>query len=309
MRLIIYNGRNSEGKTSVAALASIKFAEQGLKTLVVSTDTLNHLTQIFNCSESDEPTYIKANLSALDIGYRMKPNPNWEMIHNWLRNMMQWKRLNGISTTEIPIIPGINQVLHLLSLKKYLFSNQYDVAILDCDFMMEVLRLLSYPELIEGWLNKLLESNNYLLKLVRPLTKVVSKGFEIPSDEVINCGKYLMGEVLELQNLLLDQNKTSFSFVVTPNKQGVSHIKRTYIQYKMLGFHVNTLVINKILPKVLETGFFSEWYQSQLKAIKEIENHFSTLSIYKIELLDTEIKGIQMLESMNFKVDHPKETI
>lgn len=295
MRLIIYTGKDGVGKTSVASLASVNSASLGLNTLLISTDTMHSLSHVFDFSIKNKPTQIKEKLWAVEVDSR---NKDWDNIHEWLRRIMKWEKLNGISTSEIPIFPGIKQLLALLEMKQYLSSELYDVVIVDCELMGEVLRLLSYPDLLEWWMKKLFRSDKYLLKMARPLSKILPFGFEIPNEQVMNSSEFLMNEVINLQKIVLNQEITSFRFVLTPDKMLIRETRRAFTYFNMLGFNIDSIIINKILPDELETGFFSKWYQSQFENIKEIESSFNPLPIYQIRLKDSEIQGINCLEKI-----------
>ncbi|QVK18455.1 ArsA family ATPase [Mycoplasmatota bacterium] len=295
MRLIFYTGKDGVGKTSVASIASVHLSSLKLKTLLISTDTNHSLSQVFGFPIYNKPTQVKENLWALEIDNK---NKDWDIIHNWLRRLMKWEKLKGIATDEIPIIPGINQILYLLEIKKYLSSNLYDVIIVDCELMGEVLRLLSYPELLEWWIKKLFRNERYLLKMVRPLSKIVSFGFEVPNEQVMHSSEYLMKEFIDLQEIILNQSMTSFRIVLTPDKMGIYDARRAFTYLNMLGFNIDSIIINKILPKELETGFFSKWYKSQEQNIIEIQSSFNPLPIYQIKLMDCEIQGIKQLNQI-----------
>jgi len=57
-RTIFFAGKGGVGKTSVAAATSLWVAEQGYKTLLLTTDPASHLSQIFEQDISDQPILI-----------------------------------------------------------------------------------------------------------------------------------------------------------------------------------------------------------------------------------------------------------
>ena len=67
MRIILYTGKGGVGKTSIAAATAVKSAEQGKKTLVISTDAAHSLGDSFDMKLGSEPVYIKNNLWAQEI--------------------------------------------------------------------------------------------------------------------------------------------------------------------------------------------------------------------------------------------------
>ncbi|UCG53880.1 MAG: TRC40/GET3/ArsA family transport-energizing ATPase, partial [Dehalococcoidia bacterium] len=58
-RTIFFAGKGGVGKTSVAAATSLWIADQGYRTILVTTDPASHLAQVFEQDISDTPTLIQ----------------------------------------------------------------------------------------------------------------------------------------------------------------------------------------------------------------------------------------------------------
>ncbi len=277
MRLIIYTGK---GKSSMAVLSAVNLAKRGYKTLIIN-EFSNELT---NC-----PVSIETSLWALDIGE--VNNNDWNKINDWLRKTTKWQSLNGISTSEIPIIPGINQLLSLLEVKKYL--SDFDVVIYSCDLAGEVARLLCYPELLKYWSDKIDKSNSYIYKMVRPLTKVFSGGLELPDSSVITSGEKLIKEVIELQKIILNPEVTTFRLVLYPEKKVLHKLRKKLMYLLMMGFTVDCVMINKVLPDELKQSFLSDWLTEQENILDDIYASFSPLPILKIPLFEIKLNNLE----------------
>ena len=62
MRVILYTGKGGVGKTSVAAATSLRAAEMGYKTIVMSTDPAHSLGDCFDIELSNTPVSVAPNL-------------------------------------------------------------------------------------------------------------------------------------------------------------------------------------------------------------------------------------------------------
>ena len=73
-RIILFTGKGGVGKTTCAAATALKTAEQGLRTLVMSSDPAHSLGDALDTSVGPEPTEILPNLFAqeVDLYYSMK---------------------------------------------------------------------------------------------------------------------------------------------------------------------------------------------------------------------------------------------
>ena len=72
-RIILYTGKGGVGKTSIAAASALRAAQQGLSTIVLSTDSAHSLGDSFDLSLDPEPQLIADNLWAqeCDVYYNM----------------------------------------------------------------------------------------------------------------------------------------------------------------------------------------------------------------------------------------------
>lgn len=291
MRLIIYTGQKNVGKTSIALASSIKLAEQGMNTLVVSMDENNSLSKLLGESIGSTPKKIQDNLWTIRLS---KTENHWQQVHKWLLKNMKWEDLKDISIQEIPVIPGMAEVIQLLGLNKIVMSNQYDVIILDYKPMNEVLRILSYPELFKWWLEKQLGKDRHLLKFARPFARIVSGDFDLPDDNIMKSIEYLLKQLVHLQNIILNKKITSFKMVVNPEKMNVFEAMKDYTYLNKLGFLLNAIIINKIYPCELNEGYLTKWYNTQLGYVKEIENNFQQTPIFQVLLLEEELDFLML---------------
>ena len=177
MRIIIYTGKGGVGKTSIAAATAIRLAEQGYRTLVMSTDAAHSLSDSLDVPLGNEPVKVSERLWGLEVDSLRETEKHWGAIQKWLSGMLGWAKLNDITTEEMLVFPGMEEMFSLLQIKYHATSGEYDVIIVDCAPTGETLRLLSYPDLIKWWMEKIFPTERRLLKLVRPVAKVVTGGF------------------------------------------------------------------------------------------------------------------------------------
>jgi arsenite-transporting ATPase len=155
LRIIIYTGKGGVGKTSIAAATAIKLAAQGYKTLVMSTDAAHSLSDSFNIALGSEPTMIGERLWGQEIDSLKESEKHWGVIQEWVSGMLDWAKLDDISTEDMFIFPGMEELFNLMQIKEHATSGEYDVLIVDCAPTGETLRLLSYPDLMKWWLEKI----------------------------------------------------------------------------------------------------------------------------------------------------------
>merc|ERR1711879_356038 len=67
MGFVFFGGKGGVGKTTSSVAYAYKCAQEGLKTLVVSTDPAHSLCDIFDVQIGSEIVTLRANLDALEI--------------------------------------------------------------------------------------------------------------------------------------------------------------------------------------------------------------------------------------------------
>lgn len=295
-RIIIFTGKGGVGKTSIASAHSVKAAQEGMKTLIVSTDMAHNLGDIFNMDIKNEPVQIMDKLWGLEI------DPNYEMeryygtIQESLKHLMKFSDEKDAEAYEdIVAFPGMEELFSLLKIKELYDKNIYDLIIVDCAPTGETLSLLKFPELFSWYMEKIFPVGKVAMKLLRPISKVTFKG-ELPDSEAMTDIEKLYVKLYKLQTMLKDREISSIRLVTIPEKMIVNETKRNYMYMNLFGFNVDALYINRLIPDDIDNDFFSKWKEIQQKYKDELNSVFSTIPIYKIKWYETEIGGIDALK-------------
>jgi arsenite-transporting ATPase len=296
MRVIIYTGKGGVGKTSVAAATAVKLAEQGYRTLILSTDAAHSLSDSFQVALGSEPVRISERLWGVEVDSLRETEKHWGAVRNWLSGLMSWANLNDITTEEMLVFPGMEELFSLLEIRRHESSGDYDAIIVDCAPTGETLRLLSYPNLLRWWLEKVFPYERRLLKVVRPVAKVVAGGLELPGDNVLDSLASLVRQLEKLQKIIIDPAVTSVRVVVNPEKMVIAEARRAFTYLNLYGFNTDAIIVNRVLPAEAGTGYWSTWRDIHLKYEEEIRNSFSPLPILRIPMMESEVYGLPMLK-------------
>ncbi|MUT67432.1 ArsA family ATPase [Paenibacillus sp. NEAU-GSW1] len=296
MRIIIYTGKGGVGKTSVAAATALRLAEQGNRTLILSTDAAHSLSDSFDLQLGSEPVQINERLWGLEVDSLQETEKHWGIVQKWLSGMISWAKLDDISTEEMLVIPGLEELFSLMEIRSHAMSGHYDAIIVDCAPTGETLRLLSYPDLLNWWLEKVFPVERRLLKIVRPVAKVVTGGLELPDDNVLNSLAAFVRELEKLQKIILDPEITSVRLVVNPEKMVIAEARRAFTYLNLSGFNTDAVIINRIFPAEAGTGYWTAWHGIHQMYEEEIRDSFSPLPILRIPMMETEVCGLTMLK-------------
>ncbi|UED76418.1 ArsA family ATPase [Brevibacillus sp. DP1.3A] len=297
MRIIIYTGKGGVGKTSVAAATAVKLAKQGKRTLVLSTDAAHSLADSLGTVIGPDPVSISENLWGQEVNSLRETERNWGAVQGWLTTLLDKAQLTDITTEEMLVFPGMEELFSLLQIKEHAMSGQFDVLVVDCAPTGETLRLLSYPNVLNWWLEKIFPTERKLIKLVRPVAKIVNK-VELPSDDVLDSVEQLARGLEEMQRIVLDPEITSVRIVVNPEKMVLAEAKRSFTYLNLFGFNTDAIIVNRVLPDEAGEGFFAHWRELQRKYENEIVENFQPLPILKAPMMPKEVIRLPILEEL-----------
>ncbi|WP_169082400.1 ArsA family ATPase [Paenibacillus sp. PL91] len=297
MRIIIFTGKGGVGKTSIAAATAVKLAKEGKRTLILSTDAAHSLADSLAMPIGPDPVQVTENLWGQEVNSLRETENNWGAVQDWLTTMLDKAQLKDITTEEMLVFPGMEELFSLLQIKKHAQSGQFDVLVVDCAPTGETLRLLSYPNVLNWWLEKIFPHERRLIKLVRPVAKLVNS-IELPSDGVLDSIERLARSLEDMQRIVLDQEMTSVRIVLNPEKMVLAEAKRSFTYLNLFGFNTDAVIVNRVLPDEAGEGYFSHWRSLQKKYEEEIKVNFQPLPIMKAPMMQKEVIGLEILEEL-----------
>lgn len=309
MRIILYTGKGGVGKTSIAASTAIKIAKRGLKTIVLSTDAAHSLGDSFDIDLSPEPVKIMENLWAQEIDSIHEVEKGWGKVQKYITTLLTSKTIKDITTEELTVFPGMEDLLSLIRVLNYYKEKTYDVIIIDCAPTGETLALLSFPEMMKWWMDKMFPIKRKAAKIVKPIVEPLFK-IPLPSDDVLGEIENIYNQLDEMRTILGNRDVTSVRIVVNPEKMVIKEAQRSFTYLNVYDYNVDSIVINRVMPAEVEEGYFSGWKNIHKKYKELILENFSPIPIYEAPLFDKEVVGIDMLEKMGdevFKNENPVE--
>lgn len=309
MRVILYTGKGGVGKTSLAAATAVASASSGKRTIVVSTDAAHSLGDSFDLELNDEPVKIRKNLWAQEISALYSAEKSWGKVQKYLSALLISQNIKDITAEELVVFPGLEELFSMLEILNHCKGKKYDVVIVDCAPTGETIRLLSFPEVLKWWLEKIFPVEKLLIKIARPIAKPLF-GVPLPGDDTLDSIAELFQQLREMHEVLTDQEVTSIRIVVNPEKMVIREAERSFMYLNLYGFNTDAVIVNRLLPSVNLGQFFEKWGEAHHTYLQYIKDQFSPVPVFTVPLFMDEVVGFEALGEMGSECfgDKPPET-
>lgn len=287
-KIYIFTGKGGVGKSSIAAAHAIKSAQEGKRTLLMSTDMVHNLGDIFERKLGKEAENVLPDLDVYEIDPEYVMYNDFAFVMEYLAKLLSGTEGSGLQ--DMGMMPGMEELFSLLKIAEIYRSKKYDRLIVDCAPTGETLSLLKFPELLSWYMERLFPIGKVGVKVLAPVSKALFK-VEMPNKNAMNDIEKMYLKLSELQELLKDRDTTCVRIVTTPEKMVVEETKRNYMYMNLYNFNVDGIYINRILPQEIGNDFFSRWLEIQREYITQIKECFTAMPIYEIPWYDEELKG------------------
>ncbi|MBK1989401.1 ArsA family ATPase [Sphaerospermopsis aphanizomenoides BCCUSP55] len=234
-QLIIVGGKGGVGKTTVSAAMGWAFANHypHQRIRVISIDPAHSLGDAFGKKLGHEPQLLAPNLSGQEIDAekildQFRADYLWE-----LADMISGEGTATDTTVNIAYLPeawrqimsqalpGIDEMLSLITIINLLESNEQDLIILDTAPTGHLLQFLAMPSALGDWLS-------WIFKLWMKYQDVLGRV------DFIGRLRHLRQQVIQAQKKLKDHHHTQFVGVIQAEEAIIAeHIRLTESLKKM----------------------------------------------------------------------------
>jgi arsenite-transporting ATPase len=295
VRILLFTGKGGVGKTTVAAATALRAARAGRRTIVVSTDPAHSLADAFDVPLGDVPTEIEGRLHGQQLNARVRFEETWAEIRAYMVEVLDWVGADTVEAEELSVVPGLDEVFALADIKTLATSGDYDVVVVDCAPTAETIRLLSLPDVLHWYMERVFETQRRLTRLARP---VLSRMTSLPvaGDSVFGAMRRFYDRLDGVRELLTDGSITSARLVVNPERMVVAEARRTYTYLSLFGYQVDAVIANRMLPECVSDPWFASWKATQTAHLDAIRRAFAPLPVLAAELAGHELVGADHLD-------------
>ena len=303
-KYIMFGGKGGVGKTTMSAATGLYCAEQGLKTVIVSTDPAHSLKDSFEQEFGHEPTPVKGveNLYVVEIDPQEAMKDYKEKLKGQMDENPMLGDMLGEQLEMASLSPGTDESAAFDVFLKYMDSDEFDVVVFDTAPTGHTLRFLGLPEIMDKYMSKMIKFKKQMSGMMKMMKKMMpfgGGGDDIDYDQMLKEMEESKAKITKARAILANPDRTSFRLVVIPEEMSILESERAMKSLEKYKIPVDSVIVNQLIPKDVECDFCKARYDLQAKRLKMIEEKFGNKVIAKVELLKTEAKGIKVLKEIS----------
>ncbi|NDI33736.1 ArsA family ATPase [Chengkuizengella sediminis] len=298
-KIIFVGGKGGVGKSTSASAIAMGFAKAGKKTLLISTDPAHNTGDIFQIKINNTPTKILKNLSGIEVDSEQETKKYIKQVKMNIQEVVKVKMLEEVhrQIDTAASAPGAEEAALFDRIVSIILDEQdhYDLLIFDTAPTGHTIRLLSLPDLLEVWINGMLEKRK---STTDRYSKLLNDGepIEDPIYEVLLKRKQRFSAV---RSVLLDGTKTGIVFVLNPERLPIVETEKAILLLKQHDLQVQSLIVNKVLPEEADGQFLEQRRRIEKNYLSEIETRFSAQSKIYVPLFANDISSIDDIQKIS----------
>ncbi|PJK16699.1 arsenic-transporting ATPase [Chryseomicrobium excrementi] len=274
-QIVFVGGKGGVGKSTSAAAIAWKYAEQGKKTLLVSTDPAHNLGDIFDTTIGGEGKELAPNLFGLEIDPDTETTKYIDQVKQNVKGtvnptMMQevYRQLDTAKAS-----PGADEAALFDKIVSIVLDERehYDKIVFDTAPTGHTIRLLTLPELMGVWIEGLLQKRE---KTNENYAQLLNDG-KPREDPIYDVLRERQRRFKAVRDVLLDESITGYLFVLNPERLPILETQKAVDLLHNYGIHVQTLIVNRVLPEEVEGAFMLERKEAEAPYLATIQKRFS----------------------------------
>jgi arsenite-transporting ATPase len=290
--LIAFTGKGGVGKTTSAAATAVRLAEQGERTLLLSTDRSPSLSDVLGLDVYGELTSVPEvdGLEAIEMDYEMVAE-RWkeqygEEVYAVVSSFMPVDRWVVDYFAEAP---GISTQFALSYLLEFFEGETYDRIVWDTAPAGSTIGLIELEEKLYAHLG---QAPKFYAKLRAAMNRDVS----MDPGELLAEWRALAQDCLAM----VQSDRTTFVVVTNPEALAVKETERITTELAGKEISVGAIVVNGILSESLcDCDFHRDRVAMQAEHLAELEAAYGEEpGLVSIPQLSTEVEGVESLRTV-----------
>jgi len=303
--VLFLGGKGGVGKTTMASTIALRSADSGVSTLLVSTDPAHSTSDILETDLGAEPRLVCDKFWAMEIDPEREADKYISGVKDRIAETTA-PRLVAEVERQIDIArvsPGAEEAALFERFTRLIeeAGSRFDRIVFDTAPTGQTLRLLSLPELMTAWISGLIGQRkkvNALGQMWRTVAGAAAGDKSNGKDPVLEALEDRRARFHRARQILTDAHKTSFVFVITPERLPIWETEKAVRSLIKFGIPVGAVFVNRVLPAEASGAFLDSRKAQEAEYLERIERQFGSLPLCYVPLMERDVVGMTALRKL-----------
>jgi arsenite-transporting ATPase len=213
--------------------------------------------------------------------------------------------LSALDPAELTGLPGVQELLMLVEIAQFADEDDWDVIVVDCPPSADMLRILTAPETLLGYLERIWPAHARAMSTI---------GTDLRRAVLATTVERIVKAVTEVRDLLADHRRTGARLITVAEQVAIAESERVRSAAALLGLRLDAVVVNKVLPAVPPPTELAvaahpavHWYVNrraeQLDVVTRLQRGMNGTRVLIAQHTGPEPVGLDSLSTLSYAVD------